>query len=97
MDSFVYIMANRYNSTIYVGVTSNLQRRVWEHKSGVNKSSFTYKYNCHKLVYFEQFGDIELAIARDKQIKNWKRERKNKIIENGNPTWDDLAEEWEGF
>ena len=97
MDSFVYIMANHHNTTIYVGITSHLQKRVWEHKSGIDKRSFTYKYNCHKLVYFEQFGDIHSAIAREKQIKRWTRERKNKMIGRSNLGWDDLAADWEGF
>ena len=90
MYSYVYFMANTHNTVLYTGVTRNLERRVWEHKNGINKGSFTYKYNCHKLVYYEVFGDIEYAIAREKQLKNWKREWKNELISKDNPDWLDL-------
>ncbi len=83
-------MANDSNSTIYVGVTSNLQKRVIEHKAHIMIDSFSDKYNCEKLVYFEEFSDIRYAIAREKQLKNWKREWKNSLIETMNPNWDDL-------
>ena len=96
MYSYVYFMTNSNNTVLYVGVTSNLEKRVWEHKQSIVKSSFTYKYNCHKLVYYEAFGDIRYAIAREKQIKNWKREWKNELITNKNPDWVDLSDsEWD--
>ncbi|MCL2350470.1 MAG: GIY-YIG nuclease family protein [Defluviitaleaceae bacterium] len=79
MDSYVYFMTNSHNTTLYVGITSNLEKRIFEHKSGLKKNSFTYKYNCSKLVYYEIFADIRLAIEREKQLKNWKREWKNEL------------------
>ena len=87
MNSYVYFMANNHNTVLYVGVTNNLERRVWEHKNKVNKKSFTYKCNCHKLVYYEVFANIEYAIVREKQLKNWKREWKNELINKQNPEW----------
>jgi putative endonuclease len=86
-------MSNTYNNVLYIGVTNDLYRRVIEHKSREIKS-FTRKYNCDKLVYFETFDNVEEAIAREKQLKNWKREWKNELIEKGNPNWTDLALEW---
>jgi putative endonuclease len=74
-----------------VGVTNNLVRRVVEHKAKINKG-FTYKYNCDKLVYYESFSLIIEAIAREKQLKNWKREWKNKLVNDCNPEWEDLSE-----
>jgi putative endonuclease len=85
---FVYIMANDHG-TIYVGVTGDLQERVVQHKEGT-VGCFTKKYHCHKLVYFEEFGEICEAIAREKQLKGWKRERKVELIKKMNPTWFDL-------
>jgi len=96
MYSYVYFITNSNNTVLYVGVTSNLEKRVWEHKHNIVKSSFTYMYNCHKLVYYEALGDIRYAIAREKQIKNWKREWKNELITNKNPDWVDLSDsEWD--
>ncbi len=83
-------MSNQSNSVIYIGVTADLHRRVFEHKAHLLKESFSDKYNCDKLVYFEEFGDIREAITREKQLKNWKREWKNSLIESVNPEWDDL-------
>jgi putative endonuclease len=88
---FVYFMSNSHNNVLYVGVTNNLLRRVAEHKAKVNKG-FTYKYNCDKLVYFEEFEWVVDAIAREKQIKNWKREWKNELVNKDNPDWNDLSE-----
>jgi len=90
MNSYVYFMTNTHNTVLYTGVTNNLERRIWEHKNGIDKGSFTYKHNCHKLVYYEVFGDIEYAIAREKQLKNWKRAWKNELIVKMNPDWRDL-------
>ena len=86
---YVYMLTNNNNNVLYTGVTNNLERRCYEHKSGIN-DGFTKKYNVHKLVYFEMFDDIEMAIAREKQIKGLSREKKNSLIANVNPRWDDL-------
>jgi putative endonuclease len=88
---FIYFMSNTYNNVLYVGVTNDLSRRVAEHKAKINKG-FTYKYNCDKLVYFEEYEWVVDAIAREKQIKNWKREWKNELVNKENPDWKDLSE-----
>ena len=89
---YVYILASRRNGTIYVGVTSDLVKRVYEHKNHLAKG-FTDKYNVDKLVYYEQFDDIISAIAREKQLKPWKRKWKLDLIEKDNPDWRDLYDE----
>jgi len=86
---YVYILTTRSNTVLYTGVTNNLKRRVFEHKSGLNEG-FTKKYHVHKLVYFEMFDFVELAIAREKQIKGYSREKKIKLIETMNPEWKEL-------
>ena len=83
-------MCNAHNNVLYVGVTNDLARRVAEHKAKVNKG-FTHKYNCDKLVYFEEYDLLTDAIAREKQIKNWKREWKNELVSKVNPEWLDLS------
>ena len=88
----VYILSN-YSKTLYVGVTNDLERRVYEHKKKLGKG-YTSKYNPHKLVYYEDIDDIGRAIEREKQIKGWKRDKKVKLIESVNPGWKDLAEGW---
>lgn len=88
---FVYIMASRRNGTIYLGVTSDLPKRVWEHQEGIIKG-FTQRYGCKMLVWFERHEDIEEAIKREKQMKEWKRAWKLRVIEEMNPGWDDLFE-----
>lgn len=88
---YIYIMANSNNRVIYVGVTNNLLRRVAEHMSK-KVCGFTEKYNVTKLVYFEQTPDVMAAISREKEIKKWRREKKDRLIENMNPDWDDLSE-----
>ena len=92
MQYYVYILSNDYKNVIYTGVTNDLERRVYEHKHHLDKSSFTSKYNVGNLVYFEITTDIESAIAREKQIKSWNRKKKEKLIESMNPTWTDLYE-----
>ncbi len=89
MEYYVYILASRNNSTIYIGVTNDLVRRIYEHKNNVVKG-FTQKYNVHKLVYFEQTENIETAIIREKQLKNYSRVRKEELINSINPNWEDL-------
>ena len=88
---YLYMMTNKYNNVLYVGVTNDIKRRVLEHRQGV-VDGFTKKYNCHKLVWFEQYSDIRLAIEKEKTIKNWRREYKNNLINAMNPQWDDLYE-----
>ena len=90
MSCYVYILANETNVALYTGVTNNLLRRVWEHKNVVDPQSHTARYKIHKLVYFEETTDVNAAIAREKQIKGWNRRRKNRLIENENPSWKDL-------
>ncbi len=86
---FVYIMASQRNGTLYIGVTSDLPGRVWQHKQGT-ADGFTKKYGCKLLVWFEEFGDIEFAIKREKQMKEWQRAWKLRVIEEANPDWNDL-------
>jgi len=89
VDYFVYILASRKNGTLYVGVTNNLVRRVYEHRSG-SIDGFTKQYDVHQLVWFESTSSIETAIRREKQLKNWRREWKIALIEKDNPHWQDL-------
>ena len=91
---YVYILAN-HSKTLYTGVTSNLQRRLYEHKQHL-VAGFTSKYHITRLVYFEETSDANAAIAREKQIKGWVRAKKVALIESINPDWRDLSEEWEG-
>ena len=89
---FVYILSSR-SRNLYVGVTNGLLRRVFEHRSGTNQG-FTSKYRIHRLVYLERFDDVRKAIAREKQLKSWRREKKLALINDRNPAWLDLAEDW---
>ena len=86
----VYILTNVTNSVLYVGVTGNLSRRIYEHKNGLLEG-FTKKYNVKKLVYAEVYSDIKAALFREKQIKGWTRQRKIELINSVNPTWDELS------
>lgn len=88
---FVYIMASRRNGTIYIGVTSDLPRRVWEHKEGMIEG-FTKRYGCKMLVWFEHHDSIDAAILRERQMKEWQRAWKLRVIEAMNPDWNDLFE-----
>ena len=90
MQYFVYILTNWNDSVLYIGVTNNLQRRLYEHQHGLT-DGFTKKYNLHKLVFFEETGNVNDAIAREKQIKGWTRAKKNALIETMNPEWCDLS------
>ena len=90
---FVYILISYNGNTMYIGVTNDLVRRVFEHKNGLIEE-FTKQYRVHKLVYYESFSDVRYAIAREKQLKGWRRARKNELIESKNPTWADLAGDW---
>ncbi len=91
---YVYILANWNNKVIYTGVTNNLERRLYEHKHKL-VDGFTKKYNVNRLVYFDFCSSVESAIQREKQIKGWTRAKKNLLIEQMNPDWHDLSEDWE--
>ncbi len=92
MNSYIYIMTNKSNTTIYVGVTSDLVKRVYEHKQKL-LDGFTKKYNINKLVYYEVYSDISEAIKREKQLKTFKREWKNQLIDKDNKNWNDLYDD----
>ncbi len=92
-EYFVYMLTNIYHNVLYIGFTNNIRRRVYEHKRKF-VYGFTSKYNCTKLVWYEQFTDVNLAIDREKQLKTWERSWKNNLIEKFNPEWHDLATNW---
>ena len=92
MPYYVYMMTNKSNTVLYTGVTNNLERRVGEHKSH-EIEGFTKKYNVSKLVFAEEFSDVNDAIAAEKRIKGWTRAKKNALVESINPEWKDLAAE----
>jgi putative endonuclease len=87
---WVYIVANRNHSVLYIGVTNRLSRRTWEHREGT-KAGFASKYQCRKLIYYEHYRDIRDAIARESQLKKWSRAKKVELINRPNPRWDDLG------
>jgi putative endonuclease len=87
---YVYILASR-SRNLYIGVTGDLDRRILEHKNKLVRG-FTSRYNIHRLVYYEVYGNVTSAIAREKELKGWRREKKIVLIERENPTWDDLSE-----
>ena len=90
---YVYILASKIRGTLYIGMTNDLQRRVYEHKMGI-KQGFTFKYGVNKLVYFEIFKDVIDAIDREKRLKKWNRAWKIELFEKDNPSWRDLAKDW---
>ena len=90
---YVYILSNKRKNVLYTGITGNLQGRVYEHKDKLLEG-FTSRYNVDRLVYYEEFGDVYEAIAREKQIKNWHRQWKLDLIKKRNPTFVDLSAEW---
>jgi len=92
---YIYIIASA-SGTLYTGITNNLERRIWEHKQNLI-DDFSKKYNCHKLIYYESTPDVRSAINREKQIKNWRREKKCNLIKSINPTWKDLSIEMFDF
>lgn len=92
-EYFVYMLTNKYNNVLYVGVTNNINRRVLEHKQKI-VFGFTSKYNCTKLVWYEKHEYIEVAIKREKQIKKWLRTWKNELVQKNNPEWLDLSANW---
>ena len=87
---FVYILTNKSNKVLYIGVTNNLERRMYEHRNKMI-DGFTKKYSLTKLVYFEETSDVRNAIEREKQLKNWHRDWKIKLVDNFNPEWKDLS------
>ncbi|WP_420237856.1 GIY-YIG nuclease family protein [Telmatobacter bradus] len=89
----VYIMASR-SRTLYIGVTGNLQKRVFEHKWREHEESFSARYHCDRLVWFERHNDVSAAIAREKQLKGWRRAKKIALIEASNAVWIDLSKNW---
>ncbi len=89
---YVYLLASKRNGTLYIGVTNDLERRIYEHKNHLIKG-FTEKYNVHMLVYFEQTSNIEAALQREKQLKKWNRKWKLDLIESINPEWKDLSKD----
>jgi putative endonuclease len=90
---YVYIMAN-YSRTLYIGITNNLQRQAYEHKNKRYDDSFSTKYNTNRLVYFEETNNVHVAIEREKQLKRWRREKKVWLLEQQNPSWHDLSNNW---
>ena len=90
---YVYILTNWNNKVMYIGVTNDLERRLYEHKNKM-VDGFTKRYNIDKLVYFEQTNDVYAAISREKELKGWTREKKNALVETMNPKWEDLSENW---
>ena len=88
---YVYMLTNWNNKVLYTGITNNLERRLYEHKNKLVEG-FTTKYNVNKLVYYDYTSDVSSAIAREKEIKGWTRQKKNELIESVNPEWEDLSE-----
>ena len=91
---YVYILTNWKGNVMYIGVTNDLERRLYEHKHELVEG-FTKRYHVHKLVYYEETSDVRAAIEREKQLKNWARAKKNALVETMNPMWKDLSEEWD--
>ena len=91
--NFVYMLSNWDDSVLYIGVTSNLPKRIYEHRNGL-VDGFTRKYNVYKLVYYEETTYMQSALEREKQLKKWSRAKKNALIVQMNPTWRDLSEDW---
>ena len=91
-NMYVYILTNERKNVMYVGVTNDLVRRMYEHKNHLIKRGFTARYNTERLVYFEHTTNETAAVERENQIKGWNRARKNKLVESKNPNWDDLYE-----
>ncbi len=90
----VYVVSNFARTVFYTGMTNNLERRIWEHRNNEG-GVFTSKYKCHYLVYYEDYADVNNAIAREKQLKNWQRKWKIELIRKENPDLIDLAKDWE--
>ena len=91
MKYYVYILTNKTNSVMYIGMTSDLTRRLYEHQNGL-VNGFTKKYKTHKLVYIEEYDNVNDCIAREKQLKGWKRIKKNNLVESVNPCWAEMTD-----
>ena len=91
---YVYFLTNWDDSVLYIGVTNNLPRRLYEHRNGL-VDGFTKKYNVHKLVYYEYTNDVYSEISREKQLKKWTRAKKNALVVKENPEWRDLSQQWD--
>ena len=94
MPGYCYILTNKNKTVLYVGATNNIKRRMIEHKSKAYKNSFSARYNCYNLIYFETFKTTAEAFAREKQLKAGNRKRKELLINAKNPDWNDLSEKW---
>lgn len=92
---WVYFLTNKGNTVLYIGVTSDIQQRIFDHRTGKDKHSFAWTYQCWKLIHLEEFNNITDTIAREKQLKNWQRKWKNELLEKENPEWKDLALDWD--
>ena len=90
---YVYILTNWKGNVMYIGVTNDLERRLYEHKNELVEG-FTKRYHVHKLVYYEETSDVKAAIEREKKLKNWARAKKDALVETMNPMWKDLSDEW---
>ena len=93
-DYYVYIVSNNTRSTLYIGVTNDLLVRVWQYRAGERLGTFSQRYHCAHLVYFEHYREVRDAISREKQLKGWRRAKKNTLIATLNPQWEDLAADW---
>ncbi|HEX8310440.1 MAG TPA: GIY-YIG nuclease family protein [Chthoniobacteraceae bacterium] len=91
-DYFLYLLRSKGGTALYIGVTNDLERRLWDHRNP-EAASFTAKYHCVNLVYYEHFADVNAALAREKQLKGWTRKKKNALVERVNPRWHDLSSE----
>jgi len=91
--AYVYMMSSASRRALYTGVTVPIYQRVWENKNNLG-GDFTKRYKCHRLVYYESFASVITAIGREKEIKAWRREKKNRLVESINPEWRDLAADW---
>lgn len=92
-EGYIYFMTNANKNVLYIGVTSNLKKRIWEHRTHIYKNSFTKKYNLEYLVYYEGFIGIEEAILREKQLKKWNRAKKDFLVNKVNENWNDLYDD----
>jgi putative endonuclease len=92
-EYYVYILASE-RRTLYIGMTNNLERRLWEHREGINPDAFTTRHGVYGLVHIEAFQHVLDAIAREKQLKGWRRSKKIALIEQVNPAWQDLCRDW---
>ena len=96
-DYFVYLLSNKTRTVLYIGVTSDLEARMRAHIGKVQPKSFTARYHVNRLMYYEQFDDVLVAIAREKQLKGWTRAKKEALIATRNPRWEDLSAGWESL